>query len=351
MEAAFACRSTPDFYSNHAYRPVKIGRRTPLTRPKAMAPEDTACFARSPALSISTTASILPSGFSSGTTTALTILAESSASATQKTNSSEMTAISQQIQNQLTAKIAALQQTPDTSVANALQSQITTLQSQSTAVNQIASTAGGNAYTLSDLQTQLANLQTEAAPGNSAGFDATLSAANTDVLNLTATSPPAPFQPDGIAGLQGNGLGIGSSSSYGLSAPSGQAAAASAVQAAQTLVGQIFQTTTANQLLAGDIGASLTAQIGTLTAQQQTQSQSDQAATTAQIAQLTTLAQNQTHLIELALGGTSAIANMVSAADNPPQPYTSVFQALEGAVGATAASNGSQPPAILSLLA
>jgi hypothetical protein len=39
---------------------------------------------------------------------------------------------------------------------------------------------------------------------------------------------------------------------------------------------------------------------------------------------------------------------MIQAAINPPQPYTSVFQALEAAVG----SNGTQStaPAILSLL-
>ena len=302
-------------------------------------------------MSVSATTSTLPSGFSSAPVTPLTILAETSAATTQQTNGREMKLISQQIQNNLNAKIATLQQTPDSAVANALQSQINALTSQRTSSTDVATTAGRNAYALSDLQTQLANLQTAASSGNSAGFDAALSAANTDVLDLTATAPPAPYQPDGIAGLQGNGLGIGSSSSYGLSTSTGQAAAAAAVQAAQTLVGQIFQTTTANQLLAGDIGSSLSTQINTLTAQQQTQSQSDQAATTAQITQLTTLAQNQTHLIELALGGTSAISNMVSAATNPPQPYTSVFQALEGAVGATPSSTSNQPAPILSLLA
>jgi hypothetical protein len=122
------------------------------------------------------------------------------------------------------------------------------------------------------------------------------------------------------------------------------------VQVAQTLVGQVFQVTSSNQILADDLGSSLSTQIDTLTAQQQQQSQSDQAATTAQTTQLTQLAQNQTHLIELALGGTSAVANMISAVDNPPQPYTSVFQALEASVGATPTSNQQQPAAILSLL-
>lgn len=298
-----------------------------------------------------TSATTSLSSSSSSTTTALTILAEMSAATTQQANSRELTIISQQIQNNLTAQIATLQPTPDTAVANALQAQITALNAQSTAVSQVAATAGANAYTLSDLQTQLATLQADATAGNSTGFDATLSAANTDVDNLTATSPPAPFLPDGIAGLQGNRLGIGSSSSYDLSTPAGQAAAAADVQAAQTLVGQVFQTTTSNQLVADDIGSSLSTQIDTLTAQQQTQSQSDQTATTAQITQLTQLAQNRTHLIELALGGTSTIANMVSAVDNPPQPYTSVFQALEGAVGATPSTEAKQPAAILSLLA
>jgi hypothetical protein len=339
---------THRFYPNHAYHPVKMPGCGSFNATERLAGDNDLCCERSPDLTVSATTSALAS---TSTTSALTILAQTTAIAAQTTNNREIKAIDQQIQNTLNAKIATLQQTPDAAVANALQSQITALSAQRTAVSQVASTAGANATILSDLQVQLANLQTAAASGNSAGFDATLSAANTDLLDLTTTSPPAPFQPNGIAGLQGKGLGIGSSASYNLSTPAGQTAAKNDVQAAQTLVGQVFQATTSNQLVADDIETSLSTQINTLTAQQQQQSQADQAATTAQAAHLTQLASNQTHLIELSLGTTSAVANMIAKVDNPPLPYTSVFQALEGAVGATPSSTRQQPAAILSLLA
>jgi hypothetical protein len=310
-------------------------------------PENAACYQWSPDLTVAATSAF--TALYSSTTSALTVLAETASNATQLSNNSEIKIISQQIQHQLNAKVAALQQAPDTSLATALQSQITTLTSHRAAVAAIATAAGANGNLLSDLQNQLAKLQTDATAGNSAGFDATLAAAKTDNLDMTASTPPAPIQPNGIGGLQGKGLGISSSATYNLSTPAGKAAAANAIQAAQTLVGQVFQVATSNQLLAADIQTSLTTQIGTLTTQQQQQSQADQLGATAQILKLTQLAQNQTHLIELALGGTSAVAKMVSLATNPPQPYTSVFQALEAAVGSTGTQKNAPP--ILSLLA
>jgi hypothetical protein len=287
----------------------------------------------------------------SSTTTALSILAQLTADTAQNNNARELSLISTQIQNQLNAKIAALQPPTDTAIANAAQAQITALQSQNTTYSGIATTAGGNATILSDLQTQLAALQTAAGSGNSAGFDAALSGANTDVYDLTGSALPAPFQPDQVAALQGNGLGIGNSASYDLSTPAGQAAAAQAVTSAQTLVGQIFAATTSNQILATDLTASLTSQINTLTSQQQQTTQSDQTQVQTEISNLTEQAQNQTHLIELALGNTSSVATALAAAENPPQPYTSVFQALAGSAATTAGSTAATAPAILSLFA
>jgi hypothetical protein len=285
------------------------------------------------------------------TTTALTVLAEVSSSAAQLANNREMTLISNQIQKQLNAKVAALQPPADTALATAAQAQITALQNQRSAINAISTTSGSNANILSDLQTQLGALQTAAGNGDSAGFDAALAAANTEIFDLTATAPPAPFQSDRVASLKGNGLGIGNSAAYDLSTPAGQAAAAQDVSSAQDLVGLIFQTTTSNQILATGLMAALSTRINTLTSQQQQSQQSEQLQVTTQILQLTQQAQNQTHLIELALGGTSTLANELRAAATPPQPFTSVFQALQSAVGAVAGPSQQTAPAILSLLA
>jgi hypothetical protein len=310
--------------------------------------------ARSPWSPLVTGTTALSSTTSQITTPSLlTILAQAAATATQTANTTELSEIDNQIQNRLNAQIAALQPATDPAVSNVLQSQITALQNQQATITALQPQYGQNVNMLSDLQTRLANLQTDVSTGDSADFDANLAAANTDVGNLVAVDAPAPFQPDQIAGLLGTGLGIGSSASYDLSTPTGQEAAAQAVQNAQNTVGEIFQATGANQLLAGDLTNSLNTQINTLTAQQQQTQQTSTADSEAQVQHLTQLAQNQEHLIELSLGSTSTIANVIQEVDNPPQPITSPFQALQEAVGATPSTYSSQQstPAILSLLA
>ncbi len=290
---------------------------------------------------------------STGTTTVLSVLAQASANATQTANTQELSEIEAQINKRLTDQIAALQPTPDAAVSNALAQQIAGLDAQRTAISGYGSQWGGNSYILSDLSTQLAKLQTYAANGDGANFDAALSAATTDVADLTPVAAPAPFRPDQIAPLQSNGLGIGSSASYDLSTQAGQTAAAAAVNAAQSTVGQIFSIVTGNQLLASSISSSLTVQIDSLTSVQQQAQSTNQTEMQTQVNQLTQQAQNQIHLIELALGNTQTIASMIAAAENPPQPVTSVFQALQNAAGATPSSYGASQaaPAILSLLA
>ena len=282
----------------------------------------------------------------------LTTLAQAASNAASISQTTEINEIDAQIQNQLNDQIAALQPSLDPAVNNLLQSQINSLTTQQSTISALSPQYGQNAELLSDLQTQLSSLQTAATNGDSATFDAVLAAANTDVDDLTVISAPAPFQPDQVAGLKGNGLGIGSSASYDLSTPAGQAAASQAVQTAQNLVGVIFQATSGNQLLATDLTNSLSTQINTLTNQQQQSQQVDQSSAEAQIQQLTQLAQNQEHLIELSLGNTTSVATMLYNAENPPQPITSPLQALQEAVGATPATYSSQQstPAILSLL-
>jgi len=283
----------------------------------------------------------------------LTTLAQAASNATQLANTRELAQINSQIQNQLNNKIAALQQTIDPEINAVLQSQITALEKQREAITALSPKYGHNANELSDIQTRLANMQTAITNGDSAGFDADLSGAGTDILNLDTIAAPAPFQPDRVGGLKGTGLGIGSSASYDLSTPAGQAAAAQAVKTAQDMIGQIFSFTTTNQLLGTDLSESLSSRINGLTSQQQQSQQSDQAATDAKIQQLTQQAQNEEHLIELSLGSTNTLANALALAENPPQPVNSPFEALQNSAGATAGtySASQSAPAIMSLLA
>jgi hypothetical protein len=286
------------------------------------------------------------------TTTVLTVLAQAAAYSSQSANTAEMAEINKLIQNRLTNQIAALEPSSDSSVINALTSQISGLQAQQSSMEKLEAQYGGNANIFPGLQSLLAELQTYAASGNSSAFDTTLSAANVDVGDLKVIAAPAPFQPDLVTNLKENGLGIGNSASYDLSTETGQQAAEAAVSSAQTFIGKIFSITGSNHLIAGDLVTSLTTQIGSLTSVQQQMESDGDAAAQKQIAALTQNAQNQEHLIELSLGSTQTIASMVSKVDNPPQPVTSVFEALQEAVGATPAnySPTNSAPAILSLL-
>ena len=289
---------------------------------------------------------------SGNTTTVLTVLAEAAANSTQTANTEELSKIDTLIQDRLNNEIAALQPTQDSAVSNALTTQINGLQSEQSSAQKIGAQSGANASILNSLSTQLADLQTYAASGDSSDFDATLAAANVDVADLNVINAPAPYQPDQVPTLKANGLGIGNSASYDLSTPAGQQSAATAISSAQGFVAQITAATTSNQLVASDLTNSLSTQISTLTSVQQQAENSSSADVQNQIAALTEDAQNQEHLIELSLGSTKTIASMVANVENPPQPVTSVFEALQDAVGATPASYSStqSTPAILSLL-
>jgi hypothetical protein len=152
--------------------------------------------------------------------------------------------------------------------------------------------------------------------------------------------------------LQANGLGISNSATYDLGSPAGQAAAAAAVQSAQTLVNQVFQATGSNQILAGSLNTELSTQTTALNAQLQQMQQSDSAATADQVQRLTQQAQDQEHLIELAIGNTQLLSTALMNAATPPQPASSVMEVLQNAVGATASSvlSKQSTPPILSLL-
>ncbi len=253
-------------------------------------------------------ATSLPPPPASALTTMLGVLANTASNAAQLNTQIEITEVNNQIQNRLNAKIAVLESAPDTAVTNALQTQISGLQKRASTITDVESKYGANANTLADLQNQLATLQTAAANGDGTTFDTALAAANTDVNDLNVIATVAPFQPDQVAALQAKGLGIGNSATYDLTTPAGQAAAATAVQTAQNFVGQVFQATGNNQLLAGSLNTELTTQTGALTTQLNDMQQSDSTDINNQVQALTEQAQNQEHLIELAIGNTQMLS-------------------------------------------
>jgi len=290
----------------------------------------------------------------SNQTTFLDTLASAASTAAQMQSKISLDLINSQIQKNLQQQIAALQNAPDDAVVGVLQTQIAALQKQANAASTIGAQFGGNVDTLADLQDQLGAMQTAAAGGDGSSFDAALAAAQLDLGDLVVVTPTAPYQPDQIDALQANGLGISDSAAYDLSSPTGQAAAAADVTAAQDLIGQIVQATTSNQVLAGSIATALTTQVNGLTTTLSNLQKTNQLDITTKILQLTQQAQNQSHLIQLALGNTQLLATSLSQALNPPQPYGTPLDALQGAADAAAAPSGTTTqtaPAVLSLLA
>lgn len=288
-------------------------------------------------------------------TTILTTLAQTASSATQLSTQVEVDQVNGQIQKQLNQKIAALKNnnSGDSVLIKVTQSQIAQLQKQLSTINTHETQYGENGNLLSDIQTQLAHMQTAIANGDSTYFDSALLAANSDVGNLLVVSPTAPFQPDQILPLKATGLGIESSATYDLSTAAGQATAKTAVGNAQTLINQIFQYTTDNQLVAGSLSAAMSSQINTLNKTlQQTQSTA-QDQITSQTAKLTQLAQNQEHLIQLALGNSTQLSDALGQMATIPTLPNSPFAVLLNSVGSGSSSSSSSAstPAILSLLA
>jgi len=290
-------------------------------------------------------------------TSILNTLAQVYSSNAQLTTQEQLDIINGRIQAQLNDKIAALQTSdqPDTALATATQNDITRLKNQLATINGDQSKFSANSNLLSDIETQLASLQTAATAGDSASFDKFLAIANTDLGNLLVVSPTAPFQPDSILGLKGTGLGIQSSATYNLSTPAGQAAAAADVGKAQTLINSIFPATSNNILVAGSVATALTNQVNSLNQTLQQTQNTSELQIAAQTAQLTQQAQIQEHLIQLALGNTTLLSDALGSAANPPNLPTSAFDVLSNAVGATSttanAALNSGTPAILSLLA
>jgi hypothetical protein len=282
------------------------------------------------------------------------VLASVAQSQTALAQQTQLAEISQDLQNQLNTRLAALQAPTDQVSVDLSQQRITALETQLTAVSASEKQFGTNGSLLSDMTSQLSLMAQAVNSSDGAGFDTALSALNTDLSDIVPPGFNPLFQNDGTAALKTNGFSIQSSASYNLSTPAGQAAATADVTTAQNLAEGILKTNGNNQAIAASQTTALDGQINAL----QTLQSQQQDAQSQQVAQETTQLQqnmqNQLHLIELNLGNTSQTANMLSLFSNPPQQVTSVFGALMNAVGesgSTAETQLGQTPAVLSLFA
>ena len=286
--------------------------------------------------------------------TPFSVLQSISQATASMTQSQQLAHIAQDLQNQLNRQLAALQPQTDQVSVDLSQHRINALQAQQKTISSLETVFGNNGNLLSDMSNQL-NLMAQAATnGDGAAFDNALSALNTDLTDLTPADWNPLFQSDGIAPLKTNGINIQSSATYDLTTPAGQAAATADVTALQNQLQTIIRINGGNQTVAASQITALNGQISALQNMQFQQQTAQSQAIAQQTARLQQNMQNQLHLIELSLGQTNQLATALGAALKPPQPVTSVFGALVGSVGQTAAGVEQQlgsNPAILSLFA
>ncbi|HJT05741.1 MAG TPA: hypothetical protein VJ747_02380 [Stellaceae bacterium] len=268
----------------------------------------------------------------------ITQLAQNAVAAAQSNAQLQLKIIGARMTADLNKKLADLKaQSTDPTVAP-LQTQVTALQAQNQSYSAAQAQLAANATAISDAKLQLGTLANAIPAGDGAAFDAALSAAQSDILILQVVPMLAGFQPDGIAQLKTNGLGIGTSTSYDLSTPAGQAQAAADVQAAQSVIDQVFTTTTQNQSIAGTASSAVGGQIAALNRQISNKNSAalNVAATAATKLQAQT--QTQFHLLELSIGSiqsnTSWLINTEAQLANPPK-------GLFGTVQSSAAGSNS----------
>jgi len=283
--------------------------------------------------------------------TTLYTLAQDNAALTQNQQLAE---ISQDLQNQVNRQIAALQSPVDQVSINYSQQQINSLETQQKTVSGFATIFGNNGTILADMTSQLATMAQAVTNSDGTSFDNAFTALNTDLADLGVPGYSSLFQSDGVAQLKMSGFSIQSSASYNLSSPSGQAAATADVTNATNLIENIITINGSNQSTAAAEQASLTGKISAL----QNLVTQEQNSATQEISQKTQQLQvnesNQLHLIELNMGKTGQISDMLNSILNPPTQVTSVFAALSNAVGETAKTAETQlgqTPAVLSLFA
>jgi hypothetical protein len=208
--------------------------------------------------------------------------------------------VQQLLQAQFTKKVNDLKAAgTDDAQTNFLRVEISAAGKQKALFNGLRVQSGTNANILTDLQGQIGALQTAAAAGDAAGFDAALDNANNDISELLVIPYDPALQPDGIEQLKGNGLGIKSSAEYDLGTPEGQGAALADLDAAQSLIAQIYQTTAGNQTVAGSIANAADTQMSALNDKLQTTAFNEQTQVATKTLQLKLQYNTQVHLIEL----------------------------------------------------
>jgi hypothetical protein len=273
------------------------------------------------------------------TTSLINSLANAATAGAQSFVQFRLKLIGQQITAQLNKKVAQLKaQSQDPSIP-LLQQQAAALNHQKTSYTQALAQIANNGSTLADLSLQLSNLATAASQADSATFDQTLSAANTDLSNLEIVPALTGLLPDGVNALQTNGLAIQSSATYDLSTAGGQAQASADIQAAQNLVQQIASINTTNQVIGSSISQSLDGQISAINDQVNNKQTALIADDAVQVQKLNQQAKTEFHLIELQFGKVGQAGSIISSAQNANNiapPPGSVISLLVGNSSGTA---------------
>jgi len=281
-----------------------------------------------------------------------TLLTSTLTAGAQNQNQLTLNAINNTLTTRLNNQIAKLEaQSSDTTTVQLLQNQLSSAQTQNSAFSKAASQWLGNESFLTDLNTQLTTMNTAATSGNASTFDSALAQAQSDIADLTVVPFVPGTQPDGVANLKYNGLGVQSSSTYNLSTPAGQAQAETDIANAKTVVAQVLSVTTQNQEIATSQSNAFTTDINNLTLQLSQISDNQNNTVQTQITNLQQQEQEQYHVIELALssssnntasiltGATSSLASVLAAQPGSKTASTTngFFTALK-----TATTNGDQ---------
>jgi hypothetical protein len=275
-----------------------------------------------------------------------TLLTSTLTTGVQNQNQLTLNAINNTLTTRLNNQIAQLEaQSSDTTTVQLLQNQLSAAQTQNSAFSQAASQWLGNESFLNDINSQLTTLSTAAANGDAPTFDSALAAAQSDIADLSVVSFVPGTQPDGVANLKYDGLGVQSSATYDLSTAAGQAQAATDIANAKTLVSQILTTTTQNQEIATSQSDGLTDDINNLTLQLSQISDNQNNTVQTQITNLQQQEQEQYHVIELALSSsnnadsvlTTAASNLTTVLASQPGSKTAsttnaFFTALQSGV-------------------
>ena len=238
--------------------------------------------------------------FGSSTTSIMNVLTQASLANAASQESYRFQLVQKLLNTQFQAKIAALKAGSDSSAKdNFLKVQISHAAQQKATYSTLHAQYGSNANILADITLQISAMQNAASAGDSAAFDGALVTANAEVSYLTVVQDNPAFQPDGVAQLKTNGLGVQSSSNYDLSSPEGQASALADLSNASSAINQIYSITTGNQTVAGSETSALDTQLSGLKGTLEND-QFDRAANiTLQTLKLKQQLNTQVHLIQL----------------------------------------------------